>query len=124
MVAGDVVHPDNEVVDVQADPQNERNTVELARPAVPDGQVVSLCGCPLGSHPPWGDGPAREGASRLEASRGEGAGVNRLSGNALKQVETGLCRLSGGVKSNAVGLCRHLVLSSVCDGTVALEGAV
>ena len=32
---------------VQADPQNERNTAEEARPAVPDGQVVSLCG----SHP-------------------------------------------------------------------------
>ena len=33
---------DQEGVDVQADPQIERNTAEEARPANPVGQVVSL----------------------------------------------------------------------------------
>ena len=48
MEADDVGHPDHERADVQVDPQNERNTAEEARPAVPVGQVGSMCGCPLG----------------------------------------------------------------------------
>ena len=42
MVADDVILTEEEGVDVQADPQSERNTAEEARLAVPDGQVVSL----------------------------------------------------------------------------------
>ena len=119
MVAGDVVHPDQEVVAVQVDPQNERNTAEEARPAVPGGHVVSLCGVLAGEPSACGRWSGARGALlgadaaagqykpwKLSGGvMGEDAGVNRLSGSVLKQVETGLCRLSGGAKSKAVGLC-------------------
>ena len=50
---------------------------------------------------------------------GGGAGVNRLSGSVLKQVETGLSRLSWRRQEKSCGLvCRHLVLSSMCPATM------
>ena len=49
MEADHIGHPDQKDSDVQADPQNERNTAEQARPADPFGQAVSMCERPLGA---------------------------------------------------------------------------
>ena len=118
MEADHIGHPDQKDSDVQADPQNERNTAEQARPADPFGQAVSMCERPLGAIRiravvrraralPGADAAAeqRRPGKLSGGVMGGGAGVNRLSGSVLKQVETGLSRLSGGVKRKAAGRC-------------------
>ena len=97
MVAVDVVHPDQEVVDVQAGPQNERNT---AGEAPHHSRWTS--GDPVG----WGDIRMRSVVRRARAHQ-----LRRRDSAGLRQCTAG--KLSGSVLGEGAGV--HKLIRSVVN---------